>query len=102
MVRENAADCSEPAPRRSKGWRLHIVLGVVTLGMWLLAIPVVFAWRRGERGWAAGLAVAAVVAFGAVDRTSGTPVTTFHKSTALYTANSGSDRDKDGIACEQP
>ncbi len=62
-------DFDEPAPRRAKGWRLHIILGVVTLGVWLLAIPAVIAWRRGERGWAAGLAVAAVVAFGAIGNT---------------------------------
>jgi uncharacterized membrane protein len=37
---------------------------------------------------------------GAKDQTSGTPVTTFKRSTKLYNANSGSDRDKDGIACE--
>lgn len=37
---------------------------------------------------------------GAKDRTSGTPVTTFKRSTPLYNANAGSDRDKDGIACE--
>lgn len=34
------------------------------------------------------------------DHTSGTPVTNFYRSNALYAANSGSDRDKDGIACE--
>jgi Excalibur calcium-binding domain len=28
------------------------------------------------------------------------PVTNFHVSTALYNANKGLDRDKDGIACE--
>lgn len=38
---------------------------------------------------------------GAVDRTSGTRVTTFKRDAALYAANSGSDRDKDGIACEK-
>lgn len=38
---------------------------------------------------------------GAVDRTSGTRVTTFRRDLALYNANSGSDRDKDGIACEK-
>jgi hypothetical protein len=38
---------------------------------------------------------------GARDRTSGTPVTTFKRSTALYNANSKSDRDKDGVACEK-
>lgn len=37
----------------------------------------------------------------AVDRTSGTRVTTFKRSLALYRANSGSDRDRDGIACEK-
>ena len=37
----------------------------------------------------------------AVDRTSGTKVTTFKRSLALYRANSGSDRDRDGIACEK-
>jgi hypothetical protein len=40
----------------------------------------------------------------AKDHTSGTPVTTFKRSTALYTIamkyNRGLDRDKDGIACE--
>jgi hypothetical protein len=42
---------------------------------------------------------------GFVDRapshTSGTSVTNFFRNTALYNANSGSDRDHDGIACEQ-
>ncbi len=38
---------------------------------------------------------------GAVDHTSGTPVTTFVRSSALYAANSFSDRDNDGIACEK-
>jgi hypothetical protein len=37
---------------------------------------------------------------GAKDHTSGTPVTTFKRSTSLYAANTASDRDKDGIACE--
>jgi hypothetical protein len=39
------------------------------------------------------------------DHTSGTPVTTFKRSTKLYNtainANGGLDRDKDGIACEK-
>lgn len=39
---------------------------------------------------------------GAVDHTSGSaPVTTFHVSTSLYDANSGMDRDGDGVACEK-
>ncbi|MFT4010450.1 MAG: excalibur calcium-binding domain-containing protein [Nocardioidaceae bacterium] len=38
---------------------------------------------------------------GAHDHTSGKPVTTFKRSKALYNANSKSDRDKDGIACEK-
>ena len=38
---------------------------------------------------------------GARDKTSGTPVTNFKVSTSLYTANSRSDRDGDGIACEK-
>jgi len=38
---------------------------------------------------------------GARDKTSGTPVTTFKVSNSLYAANRGSDRDKDGIACEK-
>jgi Excalibur calcium-binding domain len=37
---------------------------------------------------------------GAVDHTSGKPVTTFTQSAALYQANAGLDRDGDGIACE--
>jgi hypothetical protein len=37
----------------------------------------------------------------AKDRTSGTPVTTFKRSKPLYLANTKSDRDKDGIACEK-
>jgi hypothetical protein len=32
--------------------------------------------------------------------TSGTPVTNFKRSNALYAANSGSDRDHDLVACE--
>jgi Excalibur calcium-binding domain len=39
------------------------------------------------------------------DKTSGTPVTTFLRSTLIYRRamryNSGLDRDKDGIACEK-
>jgi hypothetical protein len=38
---------------------------------------------------------------GAVDKTSGPPVTTFYRNTSLYNLNSKSDRDKDGIACEK-
>jgi hypothetical protein len=42
---------------------------------------------------------------GARDKTSGTPVTTFKRSTLIYrramSYNRGLDRDKDGIACEQ-
>lgn len=38
---------------------------------------------------------------GAHDKTSGTPVTTFTVSAALYAANTESDRDGDGIACEK-
>ena len=38
---------------------------------------------------------------GARDRTSGTPVRAFKRSNLLYRQNSGSDRDKDGIACEK-
>lgn len=38
---------------------------------------------------------------GAVDSTSGTPVTNFTVDADLYNANSESDRDGDGIACEQ-
>lgn len=38
---------------------------------------------------------------GARDKTSGTPVTTFTRSKALYQANKKSDRDKDQIACEK-
>lgn len=38
---------------------------------------------------------------GASDSTSGSPVTTFKVSQELYAANSHSDRDGDGIACEQ-
>jgi len=37
---------------------------------------------------------------GAVDRSSGTPVTDFHVDQDLYDANDGRDRDKDGVACE--
>lgn len=41
---------------------------------------------------------------GAVDHVSGStqPVTNFARSSAVYQANSGSDRDGDDIACEQP
>jgi hypothetical protein len=39
------------------------------------------------------------------DKTTGTPVTNFYRSTALYLVamsyNRGLDRDKDGIACEK-
>ena len=38
---------------------------------------------------------------GAVDHTSGTPVTTFTQDKALYQANRGLDADSDSIACEK-
>jgi len=38
---------------------------------------------------------------GAIDHTSGTPVKNFFVSAALYVANIGLDRDRDGIACEK-
>ncbi|MGV9712203.1 excalibur calcium-binding domain-containing protein [Gordonia sp. NPDC003424] len=38
---------------------------------------------------------------GAVDSTSGTPVTDFTVDDDLYNANPGRDRDGDGIACEK-
>ena len=39
---------------------------------------------------------------GAVDHTSGTPVTSFYVSSYIYNANgSALDRDKDGVACEK-
>jgi hypothetical protein len=38
---------------------------------------------------------------GAVDHTSGTPVTNFEVNKALYEANTARDKDKDGIACEK-
>jgi hypothetical protein len=42
---------------------------------------------------------------GAHDKTTGTPITTFKRSTRLYriaiSYNRGLDRDKDGIACEK-
>jgi hypothetical protein len=36
----------------------------------------------------------------AIDRTSGTPVTNFGRSSELYRANLTRDRDHDGISCE--
>lgn len=38
---------------------------------------------------------------GARDKTSGVPVTTFKVSKKAHDLNKGSDRDKDGIACEK-
>ena len=38
---------------------------------------------------------------GAVDKTSATKVTTFTRNAKVYKANTKSDRDKDGIACEK-
>lgn len=38
---------------------------------------------------------------GAVDKTSGTRVTTFYVSSWIYNANPGRDADKDGIGCEK-
>ena len=37
---------------------------------------------------------------GAIDQTSGKPVTTFVQPGELYQANAELDRDHDGIACE--
>ena len=38
---------------------------------------------------------------GAVDRTSGKPVTNFRRDAAIYRENARLDRDKDNIACEK-
>jgi hypothetical protein len=38
---------------------LHIVLSVITCGLWLLVLLAVHLWRRGRRGWA--IATASVV-----------------------------------------
>ena len=38
---------------------------------------------------------------GARDKTSGKSVTNFKRNRDLYDANTGSDRDGDGIACEK-
>jgi hypothetical protein len=38
---------------------------------------------------------------GAHDKTTGKPVTIFYVNAALYAANTNSDRDRDGIACEK-
>ncbi|MEZ5382485.1 MAG: excalibur calcium-binding domain-containing protein [Microthrixaceae bacterium] len=38
---------------------------------------------------------------GAVDKTSGTPVTSFRRDANLYQLNARLDRDKDKIACEK-
>jgi hypothetical protein len=38
---------------------LHIVLSVITFGLWLLVLLAVYLWRRGRRGWA--IATASVV-----------------------------------------
>jgi uncharacterized membrane protein len=38
---------------------------------------------------------------GARDRTSSTPVTNFARNNKVYSLNTKSDRDKDGIACEK-
>ena len=38
---------------------------------------------------------------GAVDHTTGTPVSNYYVSAYIYNANTGLDRDKDGIACEK-
>ena len=38
---------------------------------------------------------------GAKDKTKSKPVTNFKRSNAIYKVNKGSDRDKDGIACEK-
>lgn len=38
---------------------------------------------------------------GAKDKTSGTPVRNFTANKKVYSLNTKSDRDKDGIACEK-
>ena len=38
---------------------------------------------------------------GAVDHTRGKPVTDFAVNSSVYNANTGRDRDGDGIACEK-
>lgn len=39
--------------------------------------------------------------WGAHDKTTGTPVTSFTRNNKVYRLNTKSDRDKDGIACEK-
>ncbi|MBM3678488.1 MAG: excalibur calcium-binding domain-containing protein [Actinobacteria bacterium] len=68
-----------------------------------LAAPAVSATPRKFRNCAALNKVYphGVGRVGARDSTSGTPVTNFKRSNALYLVNKGRDRDNDGIACER-
>jgi Excalibur calcium-binding domain len=88
--------------------RASAVLAVVVLVCVVTAIATAAAsvrapWKnctQVNKRWPHG-----VGRIGAHDRTSGTPVTTFKRSTLLYNTamrnNRGLDRDKDGIACEK-
>ncbi len=70
LSRHVTARPSEPARHSKKGWLLHVALVVLTVGLWLLAIPAVIAWRRGKRRWALGLGAGALVALVAIGNLS--------------------------------
>ncbi len=86
--------------------RVSTTLGVLALGLACAAVPLQGAEAAKVKTFKNCTAMHQVYPHGvgkpgAHDKTSGRPVTTFKKSTALYNANKKSDRDKDGIACEQ-
>jgi len=105
------ADCAYAAAQRDHPWE-HIIRTYRTIvaavaGAALLATPLAAdAQQAKAREFANCTAMHNVYPHGvgkvgAHDKTSGTPVTNFKRSNALYAANTKSDRDHDKIACEK-
>jgi excalibur calcium-binding domain-containing protein len=78
-----------------------LAVGVIVLGCTQFAAAAPQASRRMNCKTVNARYPHGVGKVGARDRTSGTPVTTFRRSNALYYRYKGLDRDKDGIACEK-
>jgi hypothetical protein len=86
--------------------RLRKIVAVISVSALAVLVPAVSAEAKPAKEFKNCTALNKVYPHGvgmpkAKDKTSGTRVTNFKKSKALYKANEKSDRDGDKIACEK-
>ena len=78
---------------------LHIVLSVITLGLWLLVLLAVYLWRRGRRGWsiatasALGLLVLLIAVGSATSPESDSTSATSNETTTVETTTETTTED---------